>query len=327
MSVGPSTRDLPALVLTAGLGTRARPLTYRRAKAALPVAGVPLVHRVIHGLRAAGVRDLVLNLHHLPATITAVVGDGAALGVSVRYSWEPRLLGSAGGPRRALPLVATDRFLIVNGDTLTDVDPGAVAEAHARSGALVTMAVIPNPAPQRYGGVRVDETGVVTGFTRRGSAEPSFHFVGVQVVEAEAFAALPDETPDESVGRLYPQLITERPGSVRAFVSDASFLDIGTPAEYLATSLGIARAERDPGALVGPGARIADSATVVDSILWEDVRVGPGAHLARAIVGDGVEVPAGARYEDCAIVRADGRAPSGAERREGDLLVGPLETR
>jgi hypothetical protein len=95
-----------ALVLTAGLGTRLDPLTRVRAKPAVPVAGEPLVRRIIRGLVAQSVTELVLNLHHLPATIAAVVGDGRDLGATVRYSWEqPVILGSAGGPALALPLI------------------------------------------------------------------------------------------------------------------------------------------------------------------------------------------------------------------------------
>ena len=86
----------------------------------MPVAGTPLIVRILQWLRAAGVRRVVMNLHHRPETITRVVGDGSAWDVRVRYSWEPEILGSAGGPRRALPLLDAERFLIVNGDTLTD---------------------------------------------------------------------------------------------------------------------------------------------------------------------------------------------------------------
>ena len=101
----------PALVLAAGLGTRLRPLTFCRAKAAVPVAGVPLICRHLTRLAARGVRDVVVNLHHRPNTITGVVGDGAALGCRVRYSWERVLLGSAGGPRRAPPGFHWGHFL------------------------------------------------------------------------------------------------------------------------------------------------------------------------------------------------------------------------
>src|SRR6476469_6215905 len=94
------------LVLTAGLGTRLQPLTLARAKAAAPVDGEALACRTIRWLAGHGVTDLVLNLHHKPESIAAAVGDGAGLGARVRYSWEsPVVLGSAGGPRHALPLL------------------------------------------------------------------------------------------------------------------------------------------------------------------------------------------------------------------------------
>src|SRR6476661_5084153 len=94
-----------ALVLTAGLGTRLQPLTYVRAKAAVPVNGDTLARRAVRWLVSHGVTDLVLNLHHRPETITRSVGDGSDMGATVRYSWEEPLLGSAGGPRHALPLL------------------------------------------------------------------------------------------------------------------------------------------------------------------------------------------------------------------------------
>ena len=100
-----------ALVLTAGLGTRLSPLTLVRAKPALPVAGEPIIRRILRWLAANGVVNVTLNLHHLPDTVTAVVGDGSDLGTSVRYSWEqPTILGSAGGPRQALDIIGRRQF-------------------------------------------------------------------------------------------------------------------------------------------------------------------------------------------------------------------------
>jgi NDP-sugar pyrophosphorylase family protein len=156
----------PALVLTAGLATRLRPLSDIRAKAAMPVAGRPIIARIMEWLRAAGVRRVVLNLHHRPESITAIVGDGSQWDVEVRYSWEPVVLGSAGGPRRALSLLDSDRFFIINGDTLTNCDVHAVAERHLESGARVTMAVVEGDV-KRYGGVLMDTGGCVRGFGRR----------------------------------------------------------------------------------------------------------------------------------------------------------------
>ncbi|MGE3273555.1 MAG: sugar phosphate nucleotidyltransferase [Vicinamibacterales bacterium] len=281
----------PVLVLTAGLATRLRPLSDLRAKAALPVAGTPVIRRILAWLADAGVRRVVLNLHHRPADITAAVGDGRDLGIEVRYSWERRVLGSAGGPRRALGLLDAHRFLIVNGDTLTDVDLGALTRMHTTSGARVTMAVVAGDV-QRYGGVVAGPEGVVTGFAR-GKGR---HFVGVQAVEADVFAALPDDEPSESVRAVYPALIARAPRAVRTFESAASFLDIGTPADYLATVETLA-AREGAGFDAGPGCEIDASANVERTVLWDRVRVGAAADLRDCIVTDDVAVPAGARFE------------------------------
>jgi len=294
-----------ALLLTAGLGTRLRPLTRDRAKPALPVAGATLVERLVDHLRSAGIADLLLNLHYRPDTITGIVGDGSGLGVRVRYSWEVPLLGSGGGPRRAFALVADDRLWLVNGDTFTDVDLAAMAADHARSDALVTMALIPNPAPDQYGGVVVNEDGVVTAFVPRGAPGPTWHFIGVQIAERDAFGSLPDGQPGDSVGPLYRALIAGRYGSVRAFRSDASFIDIGTPRDYLDACLAMA------GARLVTGARFhaAPSADLDACVAWDDVRIGARARLRRVVIGDGVAVPDGFAADDAVILQS----PDGLE--------------
>jgi len=284
---------IPALVLTAGLGMRLQPLSFVRAKGALPIGGEPLARRILRWLGNAGVRDAVLNLHHLPHTLTGAIGDGSDIGVHVRYSWEVPVLGSAGGPRRALPLLhdgSHDRpFLIINGDTLTDVDLTALVAAHQASGALVTMAVLPNIDPQKYGGVTADGEGRFTGFVPRGASEGSFHFIGVQVVEPRAFASVSAAIPSE-VRPLYTSLVTQDPGSIRLFRTQAEFMDIGTPADYLNTALAIAEREQVP--LAGARSRIHVSARVERSVLWDDVVVEEGAMLKECVVADGVVVPA-----------------------------------
>ncbi len=235
-----------ALLLAAGLGTRLQPLTAVRAKPAMPVAGEPLVRRIIRWLAAAGVHDIVINLHHLPETITRVVGDGADLDVRVRYSWEqPAVLGSAGGPRQALEIVGADRFLVVNGDTLTDVDIRAVEAAHAARGALVTMAVVPNAAPHHYGGLIADDDHRVTRVAPKGSSAGSWHFIGVQVVESAAFRDVPRGQVLNSVGGTYDLLWNRQPGSVRVLPCSAAFMDIGTVADYWATSRALERVNDD----------------------------------------------------------------------------------
>jgi len=307
----------PALVLTAGLGTRLRPLTFARAKAAVPVNGDTLARRAIRYLVGQDVTDIVLNLHHLPATVTASVGDGSDLGANVRYSWENPVLGSGGGPRHALPLLTgsadgglrtnrdprtADRaFFIINGDTFTNVDLNAILARHDSSGALVTMALIPNPRPHKYGGVLVSDAGYVTGFHRAGPGNASFHFIGIQVAQSRAFERLDDGVPAESVNVLYPQLIAEDARSVAAFVCNAAFHDIGTPADYLATSLDLAEIEGER--LISRTACVNPAARVTRTAVWDDVRIGRGADLTECIVCDGVTIPEGSSYTRMAIVR------------------------
>ncbi len=118
----------------------------------------------------------MLNLHHRAETVTAVVGDGSRWDLEVRYSWEREVLGSAGGPRRALPLLDAERFLIVNGDTLTNCDLAGLARRHLAARSLVTMAVVPGDIA-RYGGAIVDANGYITRLRPRDAhaAHPACH--------------------------------------------------------------------------------------------------------------------------------------------------------
>jgi len=225
------------LILAAGLGTRHPPRMELLPTPAIAVGGVPIVRRIVAWLVREGVTDLVVNLHHRPETIAAVLGDGSDLGARVRYSWEqPAVLGSAGGPRHALPIIGAKTFFIVNGDTLTDLPLRGVAEAHAATHAMVTMALIPNREPDKYGGVRMGDDGQISGFVTRGpQAIGSYHFIGVQVAEAEVFADLKDGEPINSTHGVYDTLIASHPGSVRGYLCNAAFWDIGTPEDLART--------------------------------------------------------------------------------------------
>jgi mannose-1-phosphate guanylyltransferase len=299
-----------ALVLTAGHGTRLRPLSDVRAKPAIPVAGEPMIRRIIRWLVSQGVTDLVLNLHHRPETVAGVVGDGQDLGAQVRYSWEqPQVLGSAGGPRLALPLLDAETFLIVNGDTLTDLDLGAVVAAHVESRALVTLALVPNREFDRYGGVSLDASDRVTGFVARGpAAEGSWHYVGIQAAHASVFADIEPHVPARTIGGVYDALIATRPGAVRGFKCDAEFWDVGTVSDYWRTSAAFMRKEGRTGSPAGRSARIDPSARIEDAILWDDVEVGAGAVVEKCIVTDGVAIPAGSTYHGAVLLAGESGA-------------------
>ncbi len=286
----------PALVLTAGLGTRLQPLSSVRAKPALPVAGTPLVTRILAWLRRAGIERVVLNLHHRPDSITTLVGDGSRLGLDVRYSWETNVLGSAGGPARAIPLLESDRFLIVNGDTLADVNLQAIADQHVDTNAQVTMALV--NGREGYNGVIGDGNGIVRGFGKQPGA---FHFIGIQAVNASVFAGVSPDLKSETVHGIYPSLIAQRPEAIRVFKTDAEFFDIGSPRDYLETAVTIAAREGRP-LDRGAGCVVAPDAALTNTILWDRVHVGAGAELIGCIVADDVVVPPGTKVSRASLV-------------------------
>jgi NDP-sugar pyrophosphorylase family protein len=182
------------------------------------------------------------------------------------------------------------------------------------------MAVVPNTLRDKYSGLSADGSGALTGFAKRGSPENAFHFIGVQVVEAEAFTSVPENVPFET-STLYTTLIASRPGSIRLFTTSAEFFDIGTPADYLDTSLRLGDRERH--ARVPSNAQVDSTAVVERSILWDDVVVEAGTMLRECVVTDGVRVPADTSWHGVTIRVAVGELGLG-ERRIEDLAIASL---
>jgi NDP-sugar pyrophosphorylase family protein len=300
-----------ALILTAGLGRRLDPLTRLVAKPAVPLGGATLIEHVLAWVRRQGIAEVVLNLHHRPASLTAIVGDGRHLGLRVRYSWEDPLLGSAGGPRHALSLLDSDPFLIVNGDTLCDFDLSPMLAAHAASGTDVTMAVVPNSDPDRYNGVAVDALDRVTGFVPKGAdARGTRHFVGVQVAHARAFADLPDGQVLETVAGIYRDMVAETPGRICAWPAPTTFLDVGTPSDYLRAAETMGDQAARP--------------TWPHTVIWPDAAVDRGADLTGCVVAGPIALPSGFRARDAVVVPASlVRAGDTAEVR-GDVALFPF---
>jgi NDP-sugar pyrophosphorylase family protein len=117
-------------------------------------------------------------------------------------------------------------------------------------------------------------------------------------------------------------MMREAPGSVAAYISEASFQDIGTPADLLSTSIALTASEGDH--LVSPASRVPASAILERTAVWDDVVIGDGAHLVACIIADGCRVPRGMTLTGCAVVPAGGRAPQGNERIEQELLIHPF---
>jgi NDP-sugar pyrophosphorylase family protein len=300
------------MVLAAGVGTRMRPLSLLRAKPALPVLNRPLLHWTLERLARHGVEEAVVNLHHLPETVTDAVGDGSAFGIRVRYSRERTILGTAGGPRKVRDLLGPEPVLFVNGDMLFDFDLGRLVARHRASGAQATLALKPNPDVRTYRPVITGPSGRVRwlpGCGRRRRGTPHL-FTGVHVMDPALLDRL-SAGPADSVRDLYAPLLAEG-GRILGVRVAGPWRDLGRPALYLAAqvqALGRAAGRGDRSlvepsarlgqgarldrAVVGAGAEVAEGARVVRSVLWGGARVGPGAVVRGCVVTDeGVVGPA-----------------------------------
>lgn len=296
------------MVFAAGKGERMGPLTERLAKPALPLGGVPLLTRILGGLAAAGVREVVVNLHHLPETVEPLLRSaesppgsaGTGAGLTIHRSPEPELLGTSGGLSRAVErfgdaVFRRGPFWIVNGDTLTLADLGALARFHAGHGGEATLLAVADPGPAFAGERRLAAAadGTILGLTDPGG--DGFGFAGVWIVEPSALRLLRGG-PGGLSGDLLPGLI--RAGSARVFPTEAPWFEIGTPRRYLEASLAAAEARLFPEDPVAPGGGVAPDAVVEDSVLLDGARVEAGARVERSVVAAGEVVPAGAEIRD-----------------------------
>jgi NDP-sugar pyrophosphorylase family protein len=152
---------MKALVLAAGYGERLRPITETIPKPLVEIGGRPLIHYPLLLLRQAGIREVAVNVHHLADKIEAALGRGTALGLAITFSPEPVLLGT-GGPLLALrDYFDNEPFLIVNGDTIMDLNLPAMIAMHRERGALVTMALRETAAPGAYSQIEIDTHGQI----------------------------------------------------------------------------------------------------------------------------------------------------------------------
>jgi len=286
-----------AMILAAGLGTRLRPLTDRTPKPALPVVDVPNIVRTIAHLRGAGITELVVNLHHRPEVLRALLGDGTALGVSIAYSEErPEILGTGGGIRRARELLGDRTFCVVNGDALFAPKLATAIAAHGSSGAIATMIVRRDPDAERLGAVGIDGDARVRRLVDVGAErrDLALHmFTGVHVLEPEIFSLLPESGC--IVRGTYMPLVRAG-GPLGAYVDDGAFCDLGTPQSYLDANVGLASGrirlagyEPPPaGVHVGAGAVVSPGSSLLEGTVVErGATVGPGVVLARCLVRSG----------------------------------------
>jgi mannose-1-phosphate guanylyltransferase len=319
-----------AVVLVGGEGTRLRPLTLTTPKQLLPIAGVPMIERVIANLARHGVDEVVLSMGYRPDAFTIAYPSGTCAGLPVRYAIEPQLMDTAGAVRFAATWAGIDeQFVVVNGDVLTDLDLGALIALHRERGALCTISLTPVDDPSRFGVVPTDDDGRVLAFIEKpapGEAPTNMINAGTYVVEPSVVGLIPDGRRVSIERETFP-LLAERKG-MYALASDAYWIDTGTPETYLRANLdligpeGLVEGTVDADAVVersviGAGARVCPGAVVRDSVLLPGAVVGPRALIERSLVGARATVGAGALVQDLTVLGDgvtidDGASLSGA---------------
>ena len=295
---------MKGMILAAGLGTRLRPITHTYPKPMVPLCNRPLIEWAVESFHAAGVRDLIVNLHHLPEAIESYLRSRYD---RVEFSYEQEILGTGGAIRRVRPLLEhEDAFFLVNGDTVQF--PRWDALRDALGGNIAALTLRHPPENDRFTPVFLAE-GRVTGFGA-GSGE-SLMFAGSHLISTRVFEYLPDEEEFGIVNRVYEPLLDSGRESIGGIVDDGLWFDIGTPQRYAAASRALLetmiRGELAPpeGSHIGGDSLMHESATgratrsvvgerttirgeIRDSIIWNDCVI--EGLVENCIVAHGVRV-------------------------------------
>jgi mannose-1-phosphate guanylyltransferase len=333
-----------AVILVGGEGTRLRPLTSTVPKPVVPLVDRPFIVFMLEWLARHGVDDVVMSCGFLATAVRNVLGDGSQYGLRLRFVEEPEPRGTAGALKYAEDLL-DERFLMLNGDVLTDIDLTAQIAQHEATGAVGTLALVPVSDPTAYGLVRLQDDKSVSEFVEKPSADEidtRLISAGAYVLERAVLDLIPADRNVSIEREVWPQLVGQ---GLFGYAAEAYWLDIGTPERYLQGTFDILegqvvtavvdrlgpgylsvgeRVQLDgrivPPALVDRGCTIAAGAHVGSLVvLGEGVSVGEGTTVERSVVLNGAEIGAGCVLRDC-IVAAGVRIGDGSEISGGAVL-------
>jgi NDP-sugar pyrophosphorylase family protein len=311
-----------AMILAAGLGTRLEEVGRHLPKPLLPVCGVPLVGWVARWLAYQGVREIVVNLHHLGDQIRAELGDGRELGVSIAYSEEAMILGTGGGLRQARALLDDGKgtpIVVVNGKILLELELDRLLAFHRAKASEATMVLRRDREGVWGGSLELDRTDRVVrildvdvpGAGAEGRVG-SLMFTGVHVFEPRFLDRIPAEGPQCVIRTAYAG--ATRAGTVHGSITGAYWWEHSTVPRYLEGVANVLDGRVDLPFAPGPLRGVAPGA-----------RVEPGAQLSPPVfVGSGAVVEAGARVGPHVQVGAGARIRGGVSLRRCVVLDGAL---
>jgi len=293
---------MKAVIMAGGEGTRLRPLTSNAPKPLLPLVNRPMMEHIVGLLKRHGIDEIVVTVAFMANAIRDYFGDGSEFGVSISYATEETPLGTAGSVRNAKDQL-TERFLVISGDVLTDIDLGAIVDFHEKNGAMATIGLAHVENPLEFGIVITREDGSIERFLEKptwGQVFSDTINTGIFVLEPEIFDYIEPDRPVDFSGEVFPQLLADGKPLFGA-VAEGYWEDVGTLEAYVRAhkdildgkvEVEIPGFEMRPGVWVGENADLHPEATVTGpAVIGDNCRIEPGATVGEyTVLGSNVRV-------------------------------------
>ncbi|MBM3266705.1 MAG: mannose-1-phosphate guanyltransferase [Candidatus Sericytochromatia bacterium] len=296
---------MKAVLMAGGSGTRLRPLTCDLPKPMTPMLSRPMAEHIVNLLRNHGFDEITMTLYYLPHVIQNYFGDGSDFGVKIDYAVEEKMpLGTAGSVK-AVADQLTDTFIVISGDSLTDMDLSAAIAYHKAKGSVATLVLKRVDNPLEFGVVIIDEQGRIRRFLEKPSSSEVFSDTintGTYILEPRVLEYLEPEKELDFSKDLFPALLREGE-PMYGFITDGYWEDVGNLQSYRQAHydilegkvrLEIPYPQREPGIWIGEGTEIHPTATVqAPSVIGNNCQIGAGAVVsAGSVIGDNVQVGA-----------------------------------
>lgn len=328
---------LKAMIMAAGVGSRLMPMTTDIPKPMIPMANRPLMANTVRLLRKHNFTEIIANLHYHADSITSYFENGQDWGVSLEYSREAELMGTAGGVRRCAWFL-DDSFIIVSGDALTDIDLAALMQDHKRQGALATIALKAVEDVENFGVVVTDEQGLIQSFQEKPRAQEALSRVantGIYVFEPEIFRYIPARQFYDFGKQVFPQLVKINAPFYGVEVEDY-WCDVGNITTYRQAHADVlqgrvkvemdgeltvlpsgARVLLGPGVqlgeninfegnvVIGAGSQIGNNVTISNSVIWNNTSIGDHVILQDAVIGARCKIQAESGIARGAVLASD----------------------
>ncbi|HEX4904886.1 MAG TPA: mannose-1-phosphate guanyltransferase [Acidimicrobiales bacterium] len=321
---------MKAVIMAGGEGTRLRPLTSNHPKPMIPIANRPMMEHIVQLLQRHGFDEIVVTVAFLANAIRNYFGDGSEFGVRMVYATEETPLGTAGSVRNAMDEL-DERFLVISGDVLTDIDLSQIVRFHEERGAMATIGLTAVENPLEFGIVITNEDGTIERFLEKPGWGQVFSDTvnnGIFVLEPEIFDFIPAGRPVDFSSEVFPKLLEQRK-PLYGFVCDGYWEDVGTLEAYVSAhkdvldrkvDLDVPGFRMNAGVWLGEGAEIDPTARVEGpAVIGTNTRVEAGARLGPyTVLGNNVMVQAEADLER--VIAHDGVYLGRANRLRGTVV-------